>query len=255
MGHVLAFTNQKGGVGKTVSTVTIGTNLARRGAKVLLIDIDPQGNLTDSLGIEPFEVENTIYEVLLNPEHGVAPETIKTDAGVDLVPANLTLAGAENELARTFARELLLRQALTEARQEYDYVFIDPPPNLGLFTLCALTAADAAIVPVELGKHAYKAIPQLIATMEDVRKLNPGLALGGIFGTKAQLRTNLSQMIEHQLRAEYGETVFKTIIPQSTKIGEAPIAGTPLGTYAPGSAGEVAYAQLTTELEARYGWR
>jgi chromosome partitioning protein len=243
---------QKGGVGKTTTALSLGVALAKRGARVLLIDIDPQANLTQGLGVDPAEVEYSIYEVLLNPEQGADFATLTTDAGVGLIPSTLDLAGAELELAGKVGRELLLREALTTTRAQYDYILLDPPPSLGLFTLNALAAADAVIVPLQTHAYAFKAMPKLESTIGMVRKLNPSLAIGGIVCTLSDRRTNLSQVVEQQIRQKYGDLVFKTVIPTNTKLAEAPVAGEPIATYAPDSAGARAYAALAEEVEKRY---
>jgi chromosome partitioning protein len=253
MGHVLAFAMQKGGVGKTTTTLSLGAMLAERGRRVLLIDLDPQANLTQGLGVDPAAVEYSVYEVLLNPERGVAFAALSTTAGVDLVPASLELAGAELELAGKVGRELLLRKALRGARTEYDYILLDPPPSLGIFSLNALASSDAVIVPLQLHAYALKAMPQLEATVELVKEIHPSLRIGGIVCTLADRRTNLSQQIEQQVRERYGALVFETVIPMNVKLAEAPTAGTPIGAYAPHSAGAQAYAALVDELEARLG--
>ncbi len=255
MGHVLAFTMQKGGVAKSTSVLNIGATLGKRGARVLLIDLDPQANLTEGLGIDTSELENSVYEVLINPEQGIHQETVTPDASVDLVPATLDLAGAELELAGTIGRELLLRDALGEARRQYDYILIDPPPNLGFFTVNAMVAADAVIVPIQPEVNAYRGMPRLEKTINVVRKLNPGLKIGGILLTRFDRRKNLHHMIGARLREDYGDLVFQTIIPENSKIAESPAAGTPVSAYAPGSPGDVAYAAVADELEARYGYK
>ncbi len=252
MAHILAFTMQKGGVGKTTTALNVGVALGQQGARVLVIDIDPQANLTQGLGVDPEQVEYSIYEVLLNPEQGTSFATVQTASGVDLVPSTLALSGAELELAGKVGRELLLRKALKRASDQYDYILIDPPPSLGLFTLNALAVADAAIVPLQVHAYAFKAMPQLEATIELVRELNPRLHIGGIVCTLSDRRTVLSQAVEKQIRSRYGDLVFPTVIPVNVKLAEAPAAGEPISTYAPGSAGAVAYAALTKELEARY---
>jgi chromosome partitioning protein len=253
MGHVIALAMQKGGVGKTTTTLNLGVALAERGRRVLLIDIDPQANLTQGLGIDPSRLEYSVYEVLLNPERGPGFATLSTSAGVDLVPAALTLAGAELELAGKVGRELLLRKALRPTRGTYEYVLIDPPPSLGIFSLNALAAADTVVVPLQLHAYALKAMPQLEATIELVKEINPGLAIGGVLCTLADRRTNLSHEIEQQVRERYGAQVFETVIPVNVRLAEAPTAGTPISRYAPASAGALAYAALAAELEARYG--
>lgn len=253
MGHVLALAMQKGGVGKTTTTLSLGTMLAARGRRVLLIDIDPQANLTQGLGVDPSALEYSVYEVLLNPERGIGFATITTDAGVDLIPAALELAGAELELAGKVGRELLLRKALRTSREQYDYVLIDPPPSLGIFSLNAMAAADAVIVPLQLHAYALKAMPQLEQTIQLVREIHPNLTIGGIICTLADRRTNLSLQIEQQVRERYGALVFETVIPINVKLAEAPTVGKPIGVYAPSSAGALAYEALATELESRYG--
>ena len=252
MAHILAFTMQKGGVGKTTTALNVGVALAQQGARVLIIDIDPQANLTQGLGVDPEQVEYSIYEVLLNPEQGTGFATVETGSRVDLVPSTLALSGAELELAGKVGRELLLRKALKRASEPYDYILIDPPPSLGLFTLNALAAANAAIVPLQVHAYAFKAMPQLEATIELVRELNPMLHIGGIVCTLSDRRTILSQTVEKQIRSRYGDLVFATVIPVNVKLAEAPAAGEPISTYAPGSAGAVAYVALSQEVEARY---
>ncbi|NJN17348.1 MAG: ParA family protein [Oscillochloris sp.] len=253
MGHTFALAMQKGGVGKTTTTLSLGTMLADAGRRVLMIDLDPQANLTQGLGIDPGDLEYSLYEVLLNPERGVGFATRSTTAGPDLVPASLDLAGAELELSGKVGRELLLRKALRTVRSEYDYILLDPPPSLGIFSLNALAAADAVIVPLQLHAYALKAMPQLEATIELVKEIHPSLAIGGIICTLADRRTNLSQQIEQEVRDQYGTLVFETVIPINVKLAEAPSSGMPIGKYAPHSAGAQAYAALARELEARYG--
>ncbi|NCC36646.1 MAG: ParA family protein [Chloroflexia bacterium] len=253
MGHVLALAMQKGGVGKTTTTLSLGFVLAERGRRVLLIDLDPQANLTQGLGVDPSALDYSVYEVLLNPERGTAFATVTTSSGVDLIPSSLDLAGAELELAGKVGRELLLRKALRETRTQYDYILLDPPPSLGLFSLNALAAADAVLVPMQMHAYALKAMPQLEQTIELVREIQPSLVIGGIVCTLADRRTNLSLQVEQQVREQYGDLVFTTVIPINVKLAEAPTVGIPIGSYAPHSAGALAYAALADELEARYG--
>jgi chromosome partitioning protein len=252
MGKVIALAMQKGGVGKTTTTLSLGVALAERGRKVLLIDIDPQANLTQGLGIDPSELEYSVYEVLLNPEQGSAFATRTTGVGVDVIPSALELAGAELELAGKVGRELLLRKALRTSRAAYDYILIDPPPSLGIFSLNALAAAEFVLVPLQLHAYALKAMPQLEKTIELVREINSGLAIGGVVCTQADRRTNLSQVVEVEVRQHYGELVYTTVIPVNVKLAEAPTLGTPISRYAPSSAGAQAYAALAEEVEARH---
>ena len=255
MTYVLAFTMQKGGVGKTTSTLNIASNLSKKGYKVLIVDLDPQANVTQGLGIDldAQEPEYSVYEVLLNPEKGVSFATLQTETGIDLIPSTLDLAGAESELSATVGRELLLKEAINEVRHTYDYIFIDSPPNLGLFTLNAMAAATSLIVPVQAHVYAYKALPKLQKTIELVRKLNTSLAIGGIIITQFDSRTNLSATITVRLRKEFGSLVFDTAIPLNVKLAESPAAGQPITLYDPSGAGAKAYKKLTDELETRYG--
>jgi chromosome partitioning protein len=253
MGHVLAFAMNKGGVAKTTTVLNVGAILAERGARVLLVDIDPQGDLTEGLGMaDDPTIEYSAYEVLLNPQHGTAFATVHTKAGFDLIPSTFHMSGAELELAGRVGRELLLRKALRETRHAYDYILIDPPPGLGLFMLNALAAADAAIVPIQTHKYAYNKLPQLEATIDLIKELNSPLHIGGVICTLVD-RTNYSQGIEQRIRTHYREVVFHTTIPRLTAIAEAPAAGEPVTIYAPGTRGAQAYRELTNELEARYG--
>jgi chromosome partitioning protein len=250
---VLCFAMQKGGVAKTTSTLAVGVELAKLGAQVLLIDMDPQSNLTQALHYDPTELSHSVYEVLLNPTHGTDFATIRTTHGVDLIPATLALAGAELALAGRFGRELLLRTALAETRRVYDYILIDSPPSLGIFTVNALVAADAVIVPLQAHVFALKAMPQLEETIMIARQLNPTLTIGGIVITMVDRRTSVNQVIEDAARQQYGDRVFKTVIPFNVKLVEAPAAGQPISVYAPDSSGAHAYHDLAQEVAARHG--
>jgi len=256
---VLAMAMQKGGVGKSTTSVSLAAGLAELGARVLLIDLDPQANATQGVGCDPDALDYSIYEVLLNPERGcdfaTLPEVV-TVAGdrlgcVDLIPSTLALAGAEVELASKIGRELLLRKALVSVRDRYDYILIDPPPSLGLFTLNALAVADSVIVPFQLHAYAFKALPQLETTIALVRELNPGLEIGGVVCTLGT-RTNLAASVERRVRDRYNGRVFDTVIPTNISLAEAPAAGKPIMSYAPTSLGATAYRALSREVWARY---
>lgn len=253
MTTTLACCLQKGGVGKTTTALNLGVGLAQRGKRVLLIDLDPQANLTQGLGIDPDGIDYSVYEVLLNPEQGTEFATLQTEAGVFLVPSTLALAGAELELAGKVGREKLLTKALRATKAAYDYILIDSPPSLGLFTLNALSAAHAALVPLQAHAYALKAMPQLQATIELVKDINEGIHIGGIVLTMVNKRTNLSQLVEAQAREQYGALVFQTTIPLTTKLAEAPATGEDISAYAPGSTGAIAYQDLTEEVIKRYG--
>ncbi len=255
--HIIAIAMQKGGVGKTTTTASLGVNLAQNGHKVLLIDIDHQSNLTSGLGINPDKLEYSVYEVLLQPERGLdyALVAVPGIANLDLIPATLDLAGAELELAGKVGRELLLKEALTQAQERYDFIIIDSPPSLGTFTLNALAAANSVIVPLQTEAYAFKALGKLEQTIKLVKKLNRDLELGGIVCTMYDKRTNLSQTVEEQARKKYAELVFKTVIPRSVKLAESPAAGQSIAAYAPNSPGAKAYEALAKEVEERYGRR
>ncbi len=254
MAHSIALTMQKGGVGKSTTTLNLGVALAKKGKKVLIVDTDPQANTTLGLGVSlsEQEPEYSTYEVLLNPERGAQFAILPTESGVDLIPARFDLAGAELELAGKVGRELLLQEALTPILPLYDYIFIDSPPNLGLFTLNAMAAANSLIVPVQAHVYAYKALPQLEATIRLIKKLNTQLSIGGLLITQYDARTNLSATITQRIRDEYGSLVFDTVIPFNVKLAEAPAAGAPIRLYDPDGRGAKAYSQLADEVEVRY---
>jgi chromosome partitioning protein len=193
MTHILALAMQKGGVGKTTTTLAVGVELAALGKRVLLVDMDPQSNLTQAIGYDPSAVAQSIYDVLLDPEAGIGEATLQTSYGVDLVPATLSLAGAELMLANRIGRELILRSALAGARDRYDYILIDTAPSLGILTVNALAAADAVIVPLQTHALALKAMGQLEETIRLVRQLNPALHLGGLVLTMHDRRTLLTK--------------------------------------------------------------
>ena len=205
-----------------------------------------------ALGIDPDTLEYSVYEVLLNPEYGTKFATVQTESGVDLIPSSLALAGAELELAGKVGREQLLREALETSTTPYDYILIDAPPSLGLFTLNSLAAAHRVIVPLQVHVYAYKAMPKLEETIALVRKLNKPLAIGGIVCTMFDGRTNLSQVIEKRIRDTYGELVFRTVIPLNIKLAEAPASGQPITLYDPTSTGAQAYKHLAQEIMERF---
>jgi chromosome partitioning protein len=252
MTQIIALAMQKGGTGKTTTTLNLGVELAKLGSKVLLIDIDPQANLTSGLGFDPESLEFSVYDVLLNPSKGIDFAIITTPAGVDLVPSTLALAGAENELAGKFGRELILRKALDSVTSNYDYILIDPPPSLGIFTINALVAADSVIAPLQAQTYAFRALPQLEETITLAKGLNVSLRLAGILLTMFDKRTSLSPAVERQAREKYGDLVFTTIIPDTTKLAEAPTFGEPISTYAPGSPAAKSYEALAQEVKDRY---
>lgn len=252
MAHILAVAMQKGGVAKTTTTRNVTEGLVRRDRRVLAIDLDPQANLTEGFGVNPNEVQYSSYEVLVNPKQGVEFATIETGAGVDLVPATEELAAAELALAGKVGRELLLRQALRAMKEQYDYIFIDTPPNLGLYTLNALAAANSVIVPLQTHVYALRSMNRLERAIDLVRELNEPLAISGIVCT-FMTNTLLSRDIEARIRKQYGDLVFRTTIPTTIRLAEAPATGEDIVRYAPNSTAASAYEQLCDEMEARFG--
>lgn len=251
MGTIIAVAMQKGGVGKTTTTLALGSELARHGARVLIVDTDPQGSATSGSGITLDYCDTTIYEVLITPELADLA-TVTTDHGYDLIGATLALAGAELSLAGRIGRELLLRTALGPLRRQYDYILIDSPPSLGLFTVNALAAADTVLVPLQAHVFALQAMSQLEQTITLIRQLNPQLRIGGVLLTMIDRRTTVNALIESEARERYGDLVFESTIPLSTKMVEAPASGMPITSYAMDSAGARAYIALATEVRKRW---
>jgi chromosome partitioning protein len=249
MTRVLALANQKGGVAKTTTCLNLGAALAQRRRRVLLVDLDPQANLTLGLGFDPYQQPHTSYEVLLNPERGAGFAVQSVGECLDIIPATLDMAAAELELAGKIGRELLMREALTPLRGGYDYILIDPPPSLGLFTLNALVAADEVLIPLQIHIYALRGLAQLQKTVRLVQKLNPQLRITGIVCTMVDRRNNLSVAVESEIREKFSDLVYKTVIPNNIRLAEAPASGTPILTYDPTSAGAKAYAALAEEVD------
>ena len=249
MAKTVAIANQKGGVGKTTTAVNLSACLAEAGKKVLLIDSDPQGNTTSGLGVNKNELENSIYDVIINEvpaEEVVLPTMIDT---LSLIPANIDLAGAEVELVSKMAREQKLKNGLKDIRDNYDYIVIDCPPSLGLLTLNALNAADTLLVPIQCEYFALEGLSQLMNTVKLVRKsLNPDLDVEGVVLTMYDSRTNLSAEVVGEVKKFFKNKVYETIIPRSVRLGEAPSFGLPITHYARNSAGAVAYESLAKEM-------
>ena len=252
MGEIIACTNQKGGVGKTTTVVNLGTSLARLGDRVLVIDLDPQGNATSGFGIDRDEVTGSIYDALVDGQTLAGLDIASPIEGLRIIPAAIDLAGADVELATIASRERRLAHALPEIRERFDWLLIDCPPSLGLLTINALTAADAVLVPIQCEYYALEGLSQLIATVNLVREnLHPELALAGVVLTMYDARTNLSADVAAEVRKHLGDAVFDTVVPRSVRLSEAPSHGLPIALYAPTSKGADAYEQLAAELRGR----
>nr|WP_106782051.1 AAA family ATPase [Lysinibacillus timonensis] len=249
MGRIIAITNQKGGVGKTTTSVNLSACLAYLGKKVLLIDIDPQGNATSGIGINKGETQYCIYDVLIDDEDisNVIKETKVENLSV--VPATIALAGAEVELVSTISREVRLKHAIENIKNNYDYIIIDCPPSLGLLTINALTASDAVIIPVQCEFYALEGLSQLLSTIRLVQKhLNQELYIDGVVLTMLDARTNLGIQVIEEVKKYFQDKVYKSIIPRNVRLSEAPSHGEPIITYDPKSRGAEIYLELAREV-------
>lgn len=251
--RVLAMCNQKGGVGKTTTTINLGASLAEYGRKVLLVDFDPQGSLSVGLGLNPHDMEYSVYDLLMDSETKWQDVVVPTNVpGMDLLPSNIDLSAAEVQLVQEVAREQALQRVLAPALDDYDIVLIDCQPSLGLLTVNALTAAHGVIVPLECEYFALRGVALLKTTIDKVReRLNPRLHIEGVLGTMYDGRTLHSREVMERLVAAWGDTVFHTVIRRTIKFSDATVAGEPITTYAAGSAGADAYRTLAKEVLAR----
>lgn len=252
MGKVIAVTNQKGGVGKTTTSVNLSASLARIGKKVLLIDIDPQGNATSGIGINKADVQYCIYDVLINDISlkdaifRIEPESL------DVIPATIQLAGAEIELVPTISREVRLKRALHQLRDSYDYIIIDCPPSLGILTINSLTAADSVLIPIQCEYYALEGLSQLLNTIRLVQKhLNTELKIEGVLLTMFDARTNLSIQVADEVKKYFQDKVYSTIIPRNVRLSEAPSYGQSIISYDTRSKGAEVYLELAKEV-AKY---
>jgi len=248
MGKVISVANQKGGVGKTTTTVNLATLLAKKGKKVLLIDTDPQGNATSGLGVTK-ELELSVYDILVG-ETGFN-ETIQETAikNLKVCPSNISLAGAEVELVSMMSREQRLKTKLDDVKDQYDYILIDCPPSLGLITLNAFTASDSVLIPVQCEYFALEGLGQLLNTVNLVKKhLNKNLEIEGALLTMYDARTNLSNQVVKEVKKYFEDKVYKTVIPRNVRLSEAPSYGMPISIYDPKSKGAKAYEKFTREL-------
>ena len=250
--RVISIINQKGGVGKSTTAVNLAAALGELNYKVLVVDFDPQGNTTSGLGVEKEQLDHCIYDALL---HEVPVEDIIQDTEckkVYVVPATIQLAGAEIELVSTMARETRLKDLLEPVIDEFDFIFIDCPPSLGLLTINALTAADSVLIPIQCEYYALEGVTKLLESMKMVKsRINKKLETFGVLMTMHDSRTSLSNQVVDEVKGYFGDLAFKTCIPRSVKVSEAPSFGMPVVTYAPTNKGALAYKALAKEVVKR----
>jgi chromosome partitioning protein len=254
MAKVLAVVNQKGGVGKTTTSVNLAAALAQAGKRVLLVDLDPQGNATMGSGVDKRALQKTVYHVLLGLGEVAAVRTRAEKAGYDLLPANRELAGAEVELVELDARETRLKRALDSVGGDYDFILIDCPPSLSLLTVNALTAAQRVLIPMQCEYYALEGLSDLVGTIKRVRaNLNPQLEIAGLLRTMYDPRNTLAQQVSQQLEAHFGNKVYRTLVPRNVRLAEAPSHGVPGILLDASSKGAQAYLGLADEILAQGG--
>ncbi|MBR5741669.1 MAG: ParA family protein [Firmicutes bacterium] len=251
MGKAIAIFNQKGGVGKTTTNINLAACLAMRGKNVLVLDIDPQGNTTSGLGISKKNLGLTTYDILIggdkvDPREAIAHTAVK---GLDIIPASVQLAGAEIELVQLEGREKRLKRAIDQVKGNYDFIFIDCPPSLGLLTINSLTAVDSVLIPIQCEFYALEGVSQLMSTIDLVRRsLNPTLTIQGVILSMFDGRTNLSIQVVQEVKKYFRGKVYKTVIPRNVRLAEAPSYGMPITVYDPRSKGARAYLAFADEL-------
>lgn len=249
MGRIIVVANQKGGVGKTTTAINLSASLAELGKKVLVVDMDPQGNTTSGFGIEKDNVENTVYELLLGESR--LEDCIQKDlfSNLSVLPSNINLAGAEIELLEIEDKEYLLKNALDRIKEEYDFVLIDCPPSLNMLTINSMCAGNTVLVPIQCEYYALEGLSQLIHTIDLVRdRLNPKLTIEGVVFTMYDARTNLSLQVVENVKNNLNQTVYKSIIPRNVRLAEAPSYGLPITIYDKKSSGAEAYRLLAEEV-------
>jgi chromosome partitioning protein len=249
MSKIIAIANQKGGVGKTTTSINLSAALAQKGMKVLCVDSDPQGNATSGLGIDKNSIESSLYQVLID-ECGIRDAIIPTNIPeLSLVASNVNLAGAEIELIGTQEQEYIMKKKIEEVRYDFDYILIDCPPSLNILTVNAMTCADSIIVPIQCEFYALEGLSQLLRTVELVKaRLNQDLTVDGVVFTMFDARTNLSTQVVDDVKNNLPHPVFNSVIPRNVRLAEAPSHGLPISVYDPRSAGAVAYSDLAEEL-------
>lgn len=250
MGKAIAIFNQKGGVGKTTTNINLGACLAMKNKRVLMLDIDPQGNSTSGVGISKSDLDYTVYELLIDnnfkTKNAIRATSIK---GLDIIPASVDLAGAEIELVALEGRERRLRNAIEQVRDEYDYIFIDCPPSLGLLTINSLTAVESVLVPIQCEFYALEGVSQLVNTIELIkRNLNKNLEIEGVILSMFDGRTNLSAQVVQEVKKYFGSKVYSTVIPRNIRLAEAPSYGMAITEYDPKSKGAEAYMDFADEF-------
>lgn len=249
MGRVIAIANQKGGVGKTTTAINLSACLAEKGKKVLSIDMDPQGNMTSGLGLDKNSVENTIYDLIIGNveiDEAIQKEVLEN---LDIIPTSIDLSGAEIELLDVENKEFIVRNSVSEVKENYDYIIIDCPPSLSMLTINAMTTADSVLVPIQCEYYALEGLSQLIHTVELVRnRLNPKLQIEGVVFTMYDARTNLSLQVVENVKENLQQNIYKTIIPRNIRLAEAPSYGVPINQYDAKSAGAESYMRLADEV-------
>ncbi len=249
MGRTIAIANQKGGVGKTTTSTNLSACLAEAGKKVLLVDIDPQGNATSGVGVDKNELENTVYDMIIGEctlEECVVKDAIEN---LDVLPSNINLSGAEIDLIGIEEREYILKKSIDSVKANYDYIIIDCPPSLNMLTVNAMTTADTVLVPIQCEYYALEGLSQLLHTIGLVKeRLNPDLEMEGVVFTMYDARTNLSLEVVENVKNNLKQSIYKTIIPRNVRLAEAPSFGLPINLYDSRSAGAQGYRDLATEV-------